>query len=132
MKFDPAIHTDVVTRVRLGSEYRENAYAFIESIQTALDSIPEEFRMDAIVEVRSWEDRDGLDEHYMTVSYNRQPTKAEIAQQIADSRKRVAEEIDWLRERAKDILREAADCGYTVPDDKWPLKADQPAALDED
>lgn len=132
MKFTEQKHTEVVKRERLGSEYRENAYAHIESVRAALDAIPEPYRMSAVFEIRTWLDRDGIEEHAMTVSYERPPTKPEINEQVEESRKRVAEEIDWFHERAKDILREAAECGYTVPDEKWPFKAEQPAALDED
>jgi hypothetical protein len=132
MKYAATIHTDVVKRDVLGSEYRENAYAHIESVRAALDRIPEEFRMDAVFEIRTWMDRDGIEEHSMTISYERPPTKSEIAQQIEDSRKNVAQELEWLNARAKDILREAAECGYAVRDDRWPFKADQPAPLDED
>nr|WP_250807393.1 hypothetical protein [Neorhizobium tomejilense] len=131
MKFTEELHTEVVKRERLGSEYRENAYVHLESVRTALDAIPEQYRMSAVFEIRTWLDRDGIEEHAMTVSYERPPTKSEIEAQIEESRKRVAEEINWFHKRAKEILREAAECGYSVPDEKWPFKADQPAALDE-
>jgi hypothetical protein len=131
MKYSPRIHTDVVKRDRLGSEYRENAYAHIESVRAALDEIPEEYRMSAIFEIRTWLDRDGLEEHAMTVSYQRPPTKAEIKQQIAEDRERISNEIRWFQERGRDLLREAAECGYQIPEEKWPFKVGLPAPLDE-
>jgi hypothetical protein len=132
VKFPETIHTEVVKRERLGSEYRENAYVYLESVQAALETIPKEHRADAVFEIRTWLDRDGIEEHSMAISYTRQPTKAEVKQQIEESRKRVAEEIAWFHKRAKDILRDAAECGYSVPESKWPFKADQPAPLDEE
>lgn len=132
MKFSPKIHTDVVKRNRLGSEYRENAYVHIENVRAALDSIPEEYRLDAVFEIRTWLDRDGIEEHAMTVSYQRPATKSEIAQQIEDARKDVARELEWLKKRADEILQEAAECGYAVAEDQWPFKADQPAPLDDE
>lgn len=128
MKYSARIHTDVVKRERLGSEYRENAYAHIENVRAALDQIPDEFRMSAVFEIRTWLDRDGLEEHSMTVSYERPPTKDEIKQQIAESRKSVADEIEWFHQRAKCLLREAAECGFEIPEEKWPFKAERPAS----
>lgn len=132
MKYTVRTHTDVVKRDRLGSEYRENALVHIENVREALDRIPEEYRMSAVFEIRTWQDRDGLEEHAMTVSYDRPPTKAEVKEQIAEDRKRIADEIKWFHKRSQELLKEAAECGYNVPDDKWPFKADQPEALDED
>jgi hypothetical protein len=132
MKYLARIHTDVVKRDRLGSEYQENAYAHIESVRAALGKIPEEYRMSATFEIRTWLDRDGFEEHSMTVSYERPPTKDEIRQQIADSRKQVADDLKWFQERAKDFLKEAAECGFEIPEEQWPFKADIPAPLDED
>ena len=130
MEYSPRIHTDVAKRDRLGSEYRENAYAHIESVREALDRIPEEFRMSAMFEIRTWLDRDGLEEHAMTVSYERPPTTAEIKQQIEDDRKRISEEIEWFQDRGRELMREAAACGYQSPKEKWPFKAELPAPLE--
>lgn len=131
MKFEQKIHIDVVKRDHIGSGYTENAYAHIEQVRAALDKIPEEFRTSAVFEISTWNDRDDVAEHAMRISYARPPTKEEVKQQIADARKSVADEIDWVHRRARDILREAAECGYAVPDAKWPFKADRPAPLDD-
>jgi hypothetical protein len=130
MKYSPRSHTDVVKRDRLGSEYRENAYAHIESVRAALERIPVEFRMSAIFEIRTWLDRDGLEEHAMTVSYERPPTAAEAKQQIEDDQKRISDEIEWFQERGRELMREAAQCGYRIPEEKWPFKAELPAPLE--
>ncbi len=81
-------------------------------------------------EIRTWLDRDGLEEHAMTVSYERPPTTAEIKQQIEDDRKRISEEIEWFQDRGRELMREAAACGYQIPEEKWPFKAELPAPLE--
>lgn len=131
MQFEARIHTDVVKRERLGSEYRENAYAHIESVRAALDAVPQEYRASAIFEIRTWHDRDGCEEHSMTVSYERPPTKGEVKKQIAEARKNVAQELEWFQERGADLLREAAACGFSIPEEQWPFKASQPAPLED-
>jgi hypothetical protein len=133
MTFQARHHVEVVRRDEIHSEYRENAYAHIENVRAALEKVPIEFRADAVFELNTWEDRDDLPAYSMTISYERPPTEAEIAEQMAEDRRRLAEDIEWIQRRASEILKQAQESGYTFADGDWPFKTDLPnaAALDD-
>lgn len=125
----PEIHTEVVMRERLEGTYQENAYAHIESIRSAIDLVPISYRDSAVVEINSWRDHDGFEQHVITVSYDRPATEDEINQQIAAEHARIAKEIEWFQRRGNELLREAAVYGYQVPD--WPFKPEMSASSEE-
>lgn len=106
-------------------EWSENAYAFIEELRGHLDKVPVDYRSDAKIMLRSFNDYDGYPDCNFVVLYERPATRQEMDAEREERRQRMVRETRHVANRLRELLAEAVELGA----DTDPIKAEMSGVL---